>query len=398
MLKNKFFFFIFLLFSTFSIHGQRLSEDAYIGVLTCGPGNELYAAFGHTAIHIRDTNKLVDIVFNYGTFDFHTPNFYVKFSQGRLPYRLSVSSFDDFIRSYHYEGRWVVEQELNLSYEEKENMYDLLITNFHPDNRYYAYDFFMDNCATRVRDMIEASLLERTAFQEHFPETKTSFRNLIYPYLESMTWWRFGIDLALGMRCDKRISNLQYMFLPDELMYQLDTVKTEDESTVNHVGLHNKKLIASNTQLLEENRSPLAKNISPIWITSLLCLIVIALTIWEYKKKSYFKYIDIVLFSLFVILSLLIIYLWFCSNHYTTKFNLNLLWANPLLIYVLIRLRKSHKVVLYILLACILLPLFFFWALPQHFNIASFPLMLLLAVRVGNLIKQKKGISVETPL
>ncbi len=390
MLKNRFLFFIFLSFTILSIHGQRLSEDARIGILTCGPGNELYAAFGHTAIHVCDTNKLVDIVFNYGTFDFHTPNFYIKFSQGRLPYMLSVSSFNDFIRSYQYEGRWVVEQELDLSYEEKEYIYDLLITNFHPENRYYAYDFFMDNCATRVRDMVEASLIERTAFQEHFPEHNTSFRDLIYPYLESMTWWRLGIDLALGMRCDKPISNLQYMFLPDELMNQLDTIKTKNESVMDNIGYHSDKLVASKTLLLKETRSPSSKGIPPFYVALLLCLIVIVLTVIEHKKKIYFKYVDVFLFGLFAILSLLIMYLWFCSDHHATKFNFNLLWANPLLIYILIRLQKSHKVILYIMLACIILPLFFFWGLPQYFNIASFPLMLLLAIRIGSLIKQKR--------
>ena len=295
MVKNKFFTFIFLLISIFHLSGQRLSETAYIGILTCGSGDELYSTFGHTAIHICDTNKHLDIVFNYGTFNFNTPNFYVKFSQGRLPYMLSVSSFNAFLYEYQQEGRWVVEQKLNLTPEEKEKMNDLLIQNYSPENRYYAYDFFMDNCATRVRDVIKASLIDRTIFQEHTTKDNASFRELIYPYTTSMLWWRFGIDLGLGMRCDKPASNIQYMFLPNELMNQLDTVKIDHKS-----------IVETKAVIVKENREPLSKSVSPTLITSILCLLVMLFTLWENRKKTYFAWLDIILFTFISLLSLLI--------------------------------------------------------------------------------------------
>ncbi|MDY0015697.1 MAG: DUF4105 domain-containing protein [Bacteroidales bacterium] len=358
---------------------QRLSEEAKISVLTCGPGNELYSTFGHTAIHLWDTNKHLDLVFNYGTFDFNTPNFYVKFSQGRLPYMLSITSFEDFLYGYRQEGRWVYEQELKLSAEEKEKMYNLLIENYLPANRYYAYDFFMDNCATRIRDLISNSLIERSLFRESHSDTNVSFRELIHPYMHSMQWWRLGIDLALGLRSDKPASHTQYMFLPNELMAQLDTTQMEGESFI-----ENKVLIVA------DSKTPLSKSIPPLLITSVLCVIVILLTVWEHKKKTYFKWLDITLFSLISVLSLLIAYLWFCSNHYTTKNNLNLLWAHPLFIYILLRLRKSKDICIHISYGLLLLCIAGFWFLPQTFNPAVFPVLLLLTVRLVNLIKQKR--------
>ncbi len=382
MIKNIFFGLIFLL-SLLHLQAQRLSEAAGVSVLSCGAGNELYAAFGHTAIHLYDTNKHLDLVFNYGTFDFNTPHFYLKFSQGRLPYMLSVTSFYEFMYAYKNEGRWVYEQVLDLTLEEKENLYNLLLNNYLPQNRFYAYDFFMDNCASRVRDIISVSLIDRELFHKTNNTQNLSFRKLIYPYMESMQWWRLGIDIALGMRCDKRASNFQYMFLPTELMLQLDTVKMEGVNFAKE-----KKM------LLTESKPALSKNISPLLVTSILCLIIIVFTFLENKKKSYFKIMDIVLFSLISIVSLLIVYLWFFSNHYATKYNLNILWANPLFVYFLFRLQHSHRLLLWIALACIALPLLFFWVLPQTFNIATFPLMLLLSIRIINLIKQNKKLAI----
>lgn len=382
MMKKIFFGFI-LIISILHLQAQRLSEAATASILSCGAGNELYVAFGHTTIRLCDTNKHLDLVFNYGTFDFNTPNFYLKFSQGRLPYMLSISSFDGFMHEYQCEGRWIYEQELNLTLEEKEKLYNLLIENYLPQNRFYAYDFFLDNCATRVRDIIDSSLIDRNLFHKtnNKENENVSFRKLIYPYMESMQWWRLGIDIALGMRCDKAITDYQYMFLPTELMAQLDTTQIEGES-----------FVKTKKMLLAESKPALSKNISPLLVTSILCLIVIALTLWEIKKKVYFKAVDIVLFSLVTILSLLIIYLWFFSDHYFTKYNFNLLWANPLFIYFLFRLRKSPTYLLWIAFACLAIPLLFFWLLPQTFNIATFPIMLLLLIRIFNLIKQKKEV------
>lgn len=379
MIKKILTTFFVLFISAFHLNGQRLSESAYIGILTCGSGNELYSTFGHTAIHICDTSKNINVVFNYGTFNFDVPYFYLKFSQGRLLYMLSVSSYNEFLESYKQEGRWIIEQKLNLTWEEKEKMTDLLMTNYMPANRYYAYDFFMDNCATRVRDIIKSSLEDRSVFNEHFSKENKTFRELIYPYMNSMLWWRLGIDLALGMRCDKPASEFQYMFLPNELMYQLDTIN-----------FNNKPLVETKTIVSKENRIPLSKSMSPTIVSAILCIIVMLFTFWENKKKIYFKWLDIILFTSISILSLLIAYLWFCSNHYSTKFNFNLLWANPLFIYALIRLRKTNKYILYTLLVCLLLPLLLFWLLPQTFNTATFPLMFLFALRIGNLIKQKR--------
>ncbi|OQA88138.1 MAG: hypothetical protein BWY27_00962 [Bacteroidetes bacterium ADurb.Bin234] len=379
MLNHRYLITILLSLFSFQLNAQTLSDKSFISVLSCGEGNELYSTFGHTAIRVYDSLLQTDIVFNYGTFDFNTPNFYIKFSQGRLPYMLSVTSFENFVAEYRYEGRFVYEQILALSTEEKENLYNLLIENYRPENRYYAYDFFMDNCATRVRDIINKSLIDRTFFIETNSDTNASFRNLIYPYLESMLWWRLGIDIVLGMRCDHHASNTQYMFLPYELMNQLDTIT-----------ISGKHIIEKKTMILPQTKEPLPKSISPTLLAYILLVIVLFAGFWEYKTKKYFKVIDILLFLVLSLLSLLILYLWFLSNHYTTKFNLNLLWANPMFIYLLLRLQKSNLYIIIFLLSCSGIVLLGFWFLPQAFNPAVFPICLIIVVRMLHLLRIKK--------
>ena len=132
-----------------------LSETATASVLTCGPGDDFYTTFGHSAIRICDTAQGLDLVYNYGTFDFNTPHFYWKFMRGQLNYMLGRSSFEAFMEEYIYYGRAVWEQRLNFTPREVNNLYLLLEQNYLPEYRHYRYDFFRDNCATRVRDMVD---------------------------------------------------------------------------------------------------------------------------------------------------------------------------------------------------------------------------------------------------
>src|SRR5690606_22569898 len=158
MKKTKFLF--FLLFMPLLVLGQsvKLSPRAEISIITCGPGEELYSSFGHSAFRVKDPALKLDFAYNYGTFDFNKPNFYIKFAQGKLLYELSVSYFEDFVYNYKIEGRWVKEQVLNLSQDEKNQLFNFLNINAQPENKEYLYDFFFDNCSTKIRDVLEEVL------------------------------------------------------------------------------------------------------------------------------------------------------------------------------------------------------------------------------------------------
>ena len=149
---------LFVLLFLFNVHTQTsLAQDSSrirISLLTCTPGDELYSIFGHSAIRIIDSNSVTDYVFNYGTFNFEDDGFYLKFIRGKLLYFLSVENSQDFMYEYSSMRRGITEQVLNFSAEEKKQIEYALIENLKDENKYYKYDFFLDNCTSRLRDII----------------------------------------------------------------------------------------------------------------------------------------------------------------------------------------------------------------------------------------------------
>jgi hypothetical protein len=160
---KKIIFLVFLFpFLSYSQEIQ-LSPEAEISVITCGPGeSELYATFGHSAFRIKDLPNKIDRVYNYGTFNFNTPNFYIKFARGKLLYDLRAYNFGTFLQSYQREKRWVKGQVLDLKHDEIQRVYNFLENNAKPENRSYKYDFFYDNCSTKLYDVLEQVLGDKT--------------------------------------------------------------------------------------------------------------------------------------------------------------------------------------------------------------------------------------------
>jgi hypothetical protein len=361
---------------------RPLSDSAFASVLTCGAGDEFYTSFGHTAIRVCDTTRGLDMVYNYGTFDFDTPHFYWTFARGKLNYCLSRSSFEDFMLEYRYEGRAVWEQRLRLSEQEVNNLYLMLETNYLPEYRYYMYDFFRDNCATRVRDMVRDCLCHDRLSPECRRDTNLSYRNILYQSTEgTLLWWRLAIDMALGVRCDQRCSNYEYMFSPLKMMEQFDTLTRvgSGEPVAEHA-----------VTLLQETRQQPSRSLSPTLVFWVLFVMVLCLTLMEWRKGWSLGWMDRVLFIVVSLLSLLALFLWFCTDHYCTKINLNVLWASPLFIYFAIMLRRSNRWVVVAQLVMLLAAMVMTLApLPQQLNAALLPISLLLAVRLIAQLKVK---------
>lgn len=352
-----------------------LTDSAYASILTCGEGNEYYLSWGHSAIRICDTVQGIDVVYNYGTFDFDTPHFYWKFACGQLDYCLSRQSFDHFMWEYIYEGRAVWEQRLRLTHQELNNLFIMLEQNHLPEYRYYKYEFFRDNCATRVRDMVANCLVHRTLSPETTDSQALTYRDYLYqPTEENKLWWRLGVDIVLGRRCDHRCSNYEAMFSPIEMMHQFDTLTVSDT---------HQPVADPAVALLTDTRTPLSNSLSPTLIFYILFAVVLILTVLQLKCGWRMRWLDITLFSATTLVSLMILFLWFFTAHYCTKYNFNILWASPLFLYFAIRLQKSNRWVVWtqiiLLLATVAIT---FIGIPQSFNIAVCPIALTLLVRL----------------
>ena len=315
----------FLFALTADLHCKASSSDGaspVLSLMTCSPGDELYAAYGHSAVRLKDDSLGIDWVFNYGTFNFDTPNFYGKFLQGTLDYCLSVSPTNSFLRIYDYEGRAVVEREIILPPDERRELASLLVENSREENRYYRYDFLFDNCATRIRDIVlKAGKLQPLSGKANF-----SYRDCLHAYVPSSRWTGQGIDLILGMETDYDVALDDVAMLPDSLEAYM-------------VG---RNLVSEPRLLLQrasaEDSSILSSLFSPSCVAVLLILLFSAFSVFEYHRGTYFKWLDVCLFSVLAVLSLLFSYLWFISEIRTTSWNWNLLWANPLAILILISL------------------------------------------------------------
>ena len=354
----------------------QLTQNAQVSVITVAPGNDLVDSFGHNAFRVRDPLLSVDYVYNYGTYDFNTPNFYGKFAQGKLLYDLGISKFDNFLQFYASQNRTVVEQILNLSKEEKQQFFEFLQNNARPENKSYLYDFFFDNCATKLRDVSDKILTKNIQFNYTFDETGLTFRDLIHKYLDEQAWGKFGIDLALGSVIDRKATPQEYSFLPDYIY------KNFEKGSIN-----NKPLVRiTRTLFTSQPKEKKHSYFTPFVLFSLLAILVIWITYKDYKENKRSRWLDFSIFFFTGMVGLLVLLLWFATDHSATAKNYNALWAvAPNIIVAFLMLKKEIKTWLkkYILFLIFLLAItFVLWVVKvQVFSITLLPILLMLTVR-----------------
>jgi len=368
----------FLVQLTLVAQGSGLSPAAQVSVITCGPGTELYSTFGHSAFRIKDPVNGLDRVYNYGTFNFNTPNFYVKFARGKLLYELRAYDFSNFLRGYHEENRWVKEQVLNLKNDQAQQVFDFLENNAKPENRAYKYDFFYDNCSTKMMAVLEQVLGTDLVFDPNFEEGKYTHRQLIQMYLGELPWSDFGIDLALGSVIDREIPSKAYMFLPDYVLQGVDASGIKESGII--------KPLVKETNTILDSKPLINKgwSITPFWVFTILAVAVILISIRDFKKRRRNKLLDYILFLSTGITGLVILLLWFATDHSATANNLNILWAfAPNLVFALILHQNRSYYAHYMLFLLALLDLLaVLWiARIQVFSIALLPLLVLLNAR-----------------
>ncbi len=367
--------FLFLLInqSTNKLFAQD-SSRLRISLLTCTPGDELYSIFGHSAIRIIDSNSVTDIVYNYGTFNFDDEGFYLKFIRGKLLYYISIERFDDFKFLYQATNRGMTEQVLNYSGPEKKNIQYALNENLKEENKYYKYDFFLDNCTTRLRDLLVMNKHPQPLLPAVMP-VKTPFRKAIHIYLDKgkQSWSKLGIDILLGAPTDGIMTTAQQEFLPDNLMMSLDSCKNTNI-------VRSSENLYSLPDINEQNNW-----FTPMFFFLVLLGIFILLGFSKNKSlQSILKGLDGLLFFLTGLLGIILVFMWTSTDHSMTKNNYNLLWAWPthLIMSFLISSNRSFVKKYFLFTAIISSVLLLVWFfLPQQMNIALIPFVITLIYR-----------------
>ena len=327
-------FFLLLFFSALT-----LSAQPELSLITVYPGDAIYSAFGHTAFRYLDEDNDIDILYNFGTFDFQDPEFVPKFVHGQLDYFLGVVKFRRTFKNYTLlENRSVVEQKLNLTPEEIARIYAFLTENAMPENRYYKYDFIKDNCSTRIQSVLDKTIGNDIIYDQAVIAKigEKSYRDYIRYHLKKSPWFDVGIQLVLGMPLDQQVLPSDSFFLP-ALVHDIIAGSTLNEG---------RPLVASDEVLFRSTADPITDPLNdlkndPIKISLPLLLAILLLVVellliylgcirkkgWAKRILSCYEYTLVILNFL---AGVLIFYLWFISDHTATKWNLNLLWCCPL--------------------------------------------------------------------
>jgi len=371
----------FLLIPLITFGQRELSREAEIHIVTCGRyQGELYSAFGHNAIRVKDHKKDIDLIYNYGVFNFNQPNFYLNFAKGYLYYRLAVMPYKPFKNNYISEKRYIHEQVLNLTHDQKQRLFDFLQWNAKPENRHYYYDYFYDNCATRIRDAVKKTFGDTVTFDGSYVQKDSTIRELCDLYLAHQPWGDFGIDLALGLPMDKVLTPYQYMFLPEYI-----------ESGFNHAYIlrkgQQKPLVEEKIITYKGEERDFDKTFfTPTLTFSLVFLLGLFLSFLGYKRNKSMFWFDSIVLSFIGLLGWAFTGLWFLTDHDAAAQNMHLLWAIPVYFPLgLLLLKKRPPVWLstfFQVTAIIhLLTLLTWFFLPQDLHNSLIPFVILLLVR-----------------
>lgn len=373
-------FLLFFLFQNSRAQDFILTSRAEISVLTCSPGNEAYSVYGHSAIRIKDEAYNYDVVFNYGIFDFSAPNFVYRFASGQTDYLLGAYGFPQFVDEYVAAKRSIYEQVLNLTQTEKQKVLEFLLWNAKPENRVYRYNFFFDNCATRVRDVIQEQTNGEVIFPEYDKNPRT-LRDLIKEYHSKLLWLNFGIDLVVAAPSDRKATANEEMFLPDYLMehFSNSTIKTGDET---------RPLVKSSGVIYQapELKIKSSKITSPFVVFGILLLVVMVVSFRQFQRKKIRYLTDYLVFGINGFMGVVMFWFVLYSEHPAMHPNYNLLWAVPLnLVFVIVwKIKKWRQVTLYyfpVISVWLILFMLLSPFVPQEFHIVFYLITLTVLTR-----------------
>ena len=360
--------------------------EVEVSLLTCSPGVKSYELYGHTALRVKQIESGIDAVFNYGVFDYTQSNFTWHFILGKCDYMVMPVSYDAFFREYERRGSSILSQRLNLTQGEAVKLFGLLYENAKPENMVYHYDFYRNNCTTKVRDIVEQAVDGEIIYPElplllmyHRHET---YREMIHYYTSHSKWCEAGQDLLLGCHSDTVLSSRAMLFLPECLSSAYDgaEIRSENKDTRPLVA-ERKELLQKGCQIDEPGFpfSPLQCSV----ILFAFSLLVLTLEVF-FKRQMWL--VDIVLWGAVGVAGLLLCFLFCFSKHPTLDSNFQIWLFNPLplvgLFYIVPAARKKQRTLWHGFdFAWLFFFILFMPWVPQDYASGVFPLALSLMTR-----------------
>lgn len=304
-----------------------VADNWRVSLITCGPGPEIYELEGHTGLRLVSQPRNIDIIVNWGVFDFASPGFVYRFVKGETDYMAGAAPSRSFIDAYAADGRWVREQVLNLTPAQASRLVALVEENLRPENRVYRYNYVADNCATRPFALVERAVADSIAlgYAEPAIDGARSFRDAMRHYHRNYPWYQFGIDLALGSTIDRSESRRAMIFSPLALSQMTDSATLPGGEPL---ALGAVMLVAGREGGVAAGPTPWY--LTPAAVAWLMLLVTLLVTLWDLASGRLSRGFDAVFYTVLGLAGCLITFLVFFSVHGPASPNWLLLWLNPL--------------------------------------------------------------------
>lgn len=375
-MKNKITLaFTFILISIFPLLSQTDNTQVYL--ITCDPGPESHTMYGHSALRLYDSISGTDVVYNWGVFDFSTTNFNYKFARGQLNYKLAAYSYKSFLNEYGPTKRSVYMQKIYIPDSELLRLKEMLDENLRPENVYYKYDFFWDNCATRIRDILEDVYGDKLVYPEQEGEPEVTYRDRLDEYHDGVLWMDAGIDLLLGSPADQPCGFRESMFLPEYLMKNLSEAHVTDGDK--------RVMLLGPTEMVFDHERPEYDTgiLKQPWFWLSVAFIIVFLFTALVRVPALQNGFDLVFWSVLTVLALLMIFLNYVTDHVAMKQNYNMIWLNPLIPIALYAIFAKHKLYWFwrVQIALSVIFMLVIVLISQSINPAFIPVLLMIIIR-----------------
>lgn len=338
-------------------------EDPEVWLVTYGPGEIYWQRFGHNAIWVRDSGLGLDHVFNFGFFDFQQQDFFLRFLQGRMLYFSAARPAQDEFTDYVNENRSIRAQRLDLSAQQKRRLTGYLLEEIRPENRDYLYDYYLNNCSTRVRDAIDLALDGKLKAEFLPASAAQTWRDHTRRLTFEDFWLYLGLEAGLGSPVDREISPWDEMFIPGNLAETLASVQYETDG----VAL---PLVLEDVELYKSSMDAPPASPRAWWPRYLLASLGVVLAFWLLSRLFSPAVNELLArFWLFAagLCGILLMFLWFGTDHSAAAYNMNLLVFCPA--WILAALWKGHeKQVLQVITTVSVLALAACWIPPYQYT------------------------------
>ncbi|GAB2533770.1 lipoprotein N-acyltransferase Lnb domain-containing protein [Rhodanobacter koreensis] len=310
-----------------------------VSLVTYGPGETYWERFGHDAIELRDSVSGEAVNFNYGVFDFNESNFFINFARGRMHYLMDAAPTELDESDYIAAGRSVTRQQLALNADQAAALRDFLLWNLRPENAGYNYDYYADNCTTRVRDALDKALGGVLKARLVARAGGMTYRQQTARLMSAQPWLMLVLDLGLGPYADQPLNAWQESFLPMVLQAQLRGVSVDND----HGGL---QPLLQGEQLISPNRLDVPPTSAPdlrlpLALAGLLLAAPIILT------RRWWPVGHALLGTLYLLaaglVGVLLLVLWTLTTHHSAWANANLLLFNPLAFLMMPTLWRARR-------------------------------------------------------